>query len=443
MSTCRTAMIILGASGDLARRKLIPALRRLYEEGVFDASCAVIGSGRTAFDDDSFRRHLGAERDFASLLHYHQGLDGLREYVEALGTFDQTIVFFSLPPRVYADTAAALAQRGFGDRTRLIIEKPFGYDYDSARDLNRRLGAFFNEQHIYRIDHYLAKEAVRNILVFRFANSLFDPVWNSRYLESIQINACEEEGVGHRAQYFDGAGVIRDMVQNHLMQLLCLMTMEAPVSLDAEDIRAQKLAVLKSLKIEECRRGQYEGYREEEGVRPDSSTETYAEIRASISNFRWTGMPIFIRTGKAVHRKGTEIGVRFKSVPRLLFNEEGLVAPNRIVFKIQPAEGILLDLAGKDPGDETMQVTTMNMAFCYRSIFPGEIPEAYRKLLADAIRGDRTLFVGARETELSWKLLQPFLDKGDPTPYPRGGLPESKLLKDWIDFDAYKSMCAS
>lgn len=434
------AIVILGASGDLAKRKLIPALAKLHEQNEIDPSSVVIGSGRTDFTDESFRQRFDVHADFLNALYYHKGIPGIKEYIQSFGSFSRVIFFMALPPSVYAQTAAELSKEGFGKEATLIIEKPFGYDYNSARELNTEVARYFNESQIYRIDHYLAKEAVQNILVFRFANSLFYPVWNSRYIESIQINAFEEIGVEDRGAYFDSAGVIRDMVQNHLTQLVCLLTMEAPVSLDAEEIRAQKLNVLKVLRVSDCRRFQYKGYEEEKGVATGSQTETYAEIKLFIDSFRWSGMPVYIRVGKALNRKGTEIGIRFKSLPKLLFNKKGDLPPNRIIFKIQPFAGIVVDLSSKLPGGE-LEVADTNLAFCYHSSFESEIPEAYQKLLLDSLKGDRTLFVSAEETELAWKKYEPFLDTGGLGFYEKGTVPEVLLANDWIDFEKYGTLC--
>jgi glucose-6-phosphate 1-dehydrogenase len=435
-----SAIIILGASGDLAKRKLIPALFILCAQGKMDGSNVIIGSGRTEYTDESFRERFDIEGEFRNKLFYHTGSKGLKTYIESKGRFEQIIVFMALPPSAYTKTARMLKDEGFGEETRIIIEKPFGYDFDSARELNTQLGRYFDESQIYRIDHYLAKEAVQNILVFRFANSIFYPVWNSRYIDSIQINALEDSGVENRASYFDNAGMIRDMMQNHLMQLLCLLTMDAPSTLDAEDVRSQKIDILKVIDMQRCFRYQYEGYREEKGADANSSTETFAEVELRINNFRWTGMPVYIRAGKASTRKGTEIGVVFKEVPRLLFNKEGTIESNRIVFKIQPSEGIIIDLASKQPATDNT-VTATHMDFCYNNSFRSQIPEAYQRLLFDALRGDRTLFVGAEETECSWKLFDPFLDKGELRYYTPGTVPESRLDTEWIDFDKYARYC--
>ena len=437
----RSAIIILGASGDLAKRKLIPALSKLYENGEIDSSSIVVGSGRSEFSDQAFRARFDVCGGFADILYYYRGINGLKKFLSGKGVYERIIFFMALPPAAYASTSKELAAEGFGKETTLIIEKPFGYDYDSARTLNTALTSNFNESQIFRIDHYLAKEAIQNILVFRFANFLFSQVWSSRYIESIQINAFEEIGVEDRGAYFDGAGIIRDMIQNHLTQLLCLLTMEAPVSLDAEEIRAQKINVLKSLRVSNCCRFQYKGYHEEKGVAPDSRTETFAEMKMFIDNFRWYGMPVHIRTGKALDRKGTEIGVTFKPLPKVLFNADSGISPNRIIFKIQPSEGIIVDISSKIPGGE-MRVADTGMSFCYRDTFNTEIPEAYQKLLLDALKGDRTLFVSAEETEISWKKFEPFLNTGSELKYyEKGVAPKPCLVKEWIDFARYKSVC--
>lgn len=436
-----TAIIILGASGNLAERKLMPALNTLFKQNQIGENCVIVGSGRTPFTDEEFRNHFGLTGDFCNRLHYHQYLKGLRNFLDGMGNFRQTIIFFSLPPGAYLQTALELHDEGFKDSIRLIIEKPFGKDHASARELNRKLGELFGEESIFRIDHYLAKEVVQNILVFRFANNLFYPVWNSRYIESIQINALEEIGVIERGRYFDQAGIIKDMVQNHLLQLLLLLTMEAPNSLKPDDIKAQKINLLKTLEFQSGVTYQYEGYRTESNILPDSNTETFAEVRAEINNFRWTGMPIYIRVGKAVNRSGTEIGVRFHPVPKLLFNETGQVKPNQIIFKVQPEAGILLDLSTKKPGGD-MIITETNMEFCYRKSFDGEIPEAYQKLLLDALKGDHTLFVSAEETELAWQKMETLSVPESPLPYKRGTLPPSRFPVNWIEFGKYVNACA-
>ena len=434
----RSAIVILGASGDLARRKLIPALDSLYRSGRIGEGCVIVGSGRKRFTDDEFREHVDASSTIAPLLRYHQGIPGLMPYLKTQGKFSTIIVFFSLPPKVYADTAAALRTDGFKKGTRIIVEKPFGCDLESARELNRRLAGHFPESNIYRIDHYLAKEAVQNILVFRFANNLFYPTWNSGYIESIQINASETVGVETRGGYFDGAGVVRDMVQNHLIQMLSLMTMEAPVSLDPEDIRIQKVNVLKALEVVRFSRGQYEGYREEPMVDPLSNTETFVELEIRVRNFRWEGVPVYVRTGKDLGRKGTEIGIRFKKLPKLLYNAGGNIEPNRIIFQIHPTTGIVIDHAVKVPGSDR-DIAQSRLDFSLSDAFgPPVVEDAYQRLLMDALIGDRTLYVSGEETELAWNVLKDVLDQGDLFLYRRGIMPQSPIGVDWIDFKAYE-----
>ena len=441
METTATAFIILGASGDLTKRKIIPALARLFERGFLPSGSIIVGSGRSSFTDEDFRNLFSVSADFSSRLFYHRGIGGLKHYVAGRGLFQRYIVFLSLPPAVYASTARELYENGFRKDTSLIIEKPFGYDYNSAVMLDKELARCYSERQIYRNDHYLAKEAVQNILVFRFANQLFQPVWNAQNIESIQISATETQGIGSRGPYFDKAGIIRDMAQNHLMQLICLMTMEAPLSFRPEDVNAKKIELLRSLRIKRGYRYQYEGYREEKGISPQSITETYAELELSINNFRWSGMPVHLRCGKALNRTGTEISVRFKTLPRILFNENGGIPRNTILFKIQPAEGILINMSSKEPGNE-IRLTATSMAFCYRDSFGGEIPEAYQKILLDVIRGDHTLFVTAEETELLWKIVEPLVDKGDIIRYERGSMPPTALGISWTDFDKYSNVCA-
>ncbi len=440
MSIHNCAIVILGASGDLASRKLIPALDALYKQGKICSSTVIIGCGRTAFTRDGFRDHFTASQEFKELLYYHQYIPGLKKFINSLGSFSKIVIFLAQPPSAYGLTARELSAEGFSSEMSLIIEKPFGYDYDSARALNSELSAYFTEDQIFRIDHYLGKEAVQNIMVFRFANSIFNPVWNSQYIESIQISALEDISIVERGAYFDKTGIIRDMVQNHLLQLLALLTMEAPVNLDSDEVKIQKINLLKTITIDEIYRYQYEGYRAERGVDPESITDTFAELKLSINNFRWSGLPVYIRTGKSVHRRGTEIGIRFKSLPKLLFNAKGEMPPNQIIFKIQPAEGIVLDLATKIPGtDEEITRTFMN--FCYSSTFSKESPEAYQRLLFDALRGDHTLFVSASETEIAWFLFKGLLNDKGLTIYQEGKLPESKLNVQWIDFDKYVPFC--
>jgi glucose-6-phosphate 1-dehydrogenase len=436
----KSAIIILGASGDLAKRKLIPALSALREQAQISENSVIVGEGRSDFTDERFRERFDICPEFKTQLFYHRGIRGLKEYVDKMGIFDKTVVFFALPPGSYIDTVAALYQDGFREGVSIVIEKPFGRDFKSAENLNKALHSHYPEEQIFRSDHYLAKEAVQNILIFRFANSLFEPSWNSTYIESIQINGFEDIGVEQRAAYFDRSGIIRDMVQNHLLQMLCLTTMDPPVSLDPEDIRIQKLNILKAIEVETVSRGRYEGYLDEEGVSPNSSTETWAELKLQINNHRWAGTPVYIRTGKGLNRKGTEIGVRFRKRAHALYNPPVGTPANEIIFKVQPAEGIVLGLTGKNPGMDLELVKT-DMAFCYQGTFGGPIPEAYQKLLLAALRGDKTLFVSSEETERAWKKLDPYIDTGELISYRRGEVPSSLFGDIWIDFDSYKDSC--
>lgn len=435
------AIVIVGASGDLAKRKLIPALAALYAQGKIGSEPLILGTGRSNFTDEEFRNIFAVDGPFRERLFYHPNIAGIHEYCACAGYTGRVIFFLSLPPKAYASTAAEIAAEGFGERASIIIEKPFGHDVATAHRLNSDIATYFTEQQIFRIDHYLAKEAVQNILVFRFANSLFYPVWNSRNIESIQISALETDGVGDRAAYFDTSGIIRDMVQNHLLQLLCLLTMEAPLTLDPEDIRCQKVQVLRALRIDECYRAHYEGYRNERGIDPSSDTETYAEMRLSINNIRWAGVPVFIRTGKKMNRKGTEIGIRFKPLPKLLFNTGGDLPPNQIVFKIQPAEGIIVDIQSKIPGTDS-SIVRSKMNFCYNTSFGNAIPEAYQRLIYDVIRNDHTLFVSAQESETAWSVVEPVLGKGPLASYTPGNIPAGYSGCDWIAFDEYKALCS-
>ncbi len=445
MGPKRSAIVILGASGDLAKRKLIPALLKLCQKGQLDQSTIIVGSGRSEYTDDGFREHFGVTDRFASHLFYYRGITGLKKFLTGKGDFSRIVVFFALPPRVYSETAMRLRTEGFGDETSIIIEKPFGVDYADAVELNRQLLNCFPESNIFRIDHYLAKEAVQNILIFRFANPIFYPVWNNHYIESIQISASETIGVGDRGAYFDQAGILRDMVQNHLMQMACLLTMEAPLTLSPEDVVQKKIEILRSISIEACHRWQYEGYGKESGVREQSSTETYAELKLGISTMRWAGVPVYLRCGKALNRNGTEIGVRFKPLPGILFEKQDRLAQNMIIFMIQPNAGIIMSMAGKEVGSE-IKLTNTNMRFCYSDRTGDdevrEIPEAYQRLLLDAVRGEHTLFVTAPETELSWKVMSGVLDRGAVDSYAKGRQPQTKLGIEWIDFEQYCKTCS-
>lgn len=444
MTQSAFAVVIAGATGNLAKLKLVPALQKLFDQNRLGPDPLVIGTGRREISDEDFRNRFDLSAPFADNFFYHRNIRGIKQFMENRGPFERVVFFLSLPPAAYSDTAREIAAEGFGAKASIILEKPFGYDLDSARKLNTELTRFFDESQIFRIDHYLAKEAVLNMLVFRFANSIFEPLWNGRFVESIQINAIEQRQVEDRCEYFDGAGIIRDMVQNHLLQLLCLLTMEPALSLDSDDIRNRKIDILRVLSLDKFHRFQYRGYCNTKGIHPKSKTETFAELQMSITNSRWVGVPVLIRCGKAAHRTGTEIGVRFKPLPRILYNSNGSLEPNCIIFKIQPSEGIVLDIQSKIPGSDN-GITRSSMNFCMRDSFWGDIPEAYQRLIHDALRGDRTHFVSARELETAWDVVSPALEQSDgdgfPELYEPGTLPVSRLALRWIDFDNYFSEC--
>lgn len=436
-----SAIIILGASGDLTKRKLAPALKEIVSFGMIDiSSCLIVGCARSDYSNEEFRGLFGFEEETSARVFYHRGIKELKKFIDSHGKFKKYTFFFSLPPSAYADSARSLIEEGFRKGVHLIIEKPFGYDYESACKLNSELTECYPEEDIYRIDHYLAKETVQNILVFRFANSLFEPVWNRNFIKSIEINAFETLGVEKRGDYFDRSGIIRDMVQNHLLQLICLLTMEAPVTIDAIDISNQKMNLLKNLHFKECYRYQYDTYRSEEKVAPDSRTETFVEMKAEVYSFRWHGVPIYIRTGKRAHRRGTEICVNFHGTPPILFNEDGKLSNNKIIFLIQPRSGIVINKMSKAPGQDFLLAET-NLNFCFNTAFGDIMPEAYRKLIIDTLNGDKTLFVEARFTELAWKKVDPFLGRGELFSYRSGNLPHSRLKESWTEMERYINLC--
>jgi len=440
-------VVIFGGSGDLARRKLLPALARLRTQGLLPEKFAVVGVGRSKLDDESFRAKSGGGAEAIRDRMYYCNADYTPEGAEILdarlhdlstklGLPLNVLYYLSVPPDAFAPIVAALSQQGMVRQhadghgwSRVIIEKPFGRDLESARSLNRAILPHLTEDQIYRIDHYLGKEGVQNLLVFRFANPIFEPIWSSRHIDNIQITAAETLGVEGRGGYYETAGLLRDMIQNHLMQVLCLTCMEPPASLDPDDVRNEKVKVLKALRPlrlsgedSDIVRGQYSGgvvdgvavpgYRDEPDVPETSNTETFTALRLAIDNFRWAGVPIFLRSGKRMSHRGTQIVVTFKEGAKILFNALPGVTPprNRIVFQIQPNEGILLELGTKKPGQHII-IERTSMNFAWREAFESASPEAYERLLLDAFRGDPTLFVRSDESELSWKFLQPVLDK--------------------------------
>ncbi|QEN03495.1 glucose-6-phosphate dehydrogenase [Thiospirochaeta perfilievii] len=436
----KTVLLILGGSGDLTKRKLIPALSSIQSKKLLPDELVVIGSGRTDYTHDTYREHVETTKELCDCLYYHVGLDNIKEYINSFGDIGKIVVFFSLPPSVYAKSVQELYKQGLvGNNVSLIIEKPFGRDLESSKELEKDILKFYPKESIFLIDHYLAKEPVQNILIFRFANRIFEPNWNRFHIESIQINCSESIGIEDRAKYFDQSGMIRDMIQSHLLQLLTILTMETPKSSSASDIVAEKIKLLKKLKVKNVIRGQYEGYRDEKGVDPKSNTETFAQVEFRIDSDRWYNVPIYITTGKALKRRGTEIGVVFRDADTPIFENDNL-KKNAIVFTVQPQSGIIVDLVNKIPG-WGVSLTNTNMSFCYSNQFSNNIPDAYQRLLVDAIKGDKTLFVGIEETGEAWRVIEPALSESELIYYKKGEDPIETLIEDPLDFTKYINIC--
>jgi glucose-6-phosphate 1-dehydrogenase len=448
-------LVIFGASGDLTERKLIPALYSLDCEHLLPPGFRVLGTARTDYTNESFRQHLkeGVAKfgrlkpelwdGFAEKLFYMPGsydnpssFNQLRDWVQELGGWHGNYLFYlAVPPVVYYPIIQGLGKVGLNKSpdgwVRVIVEKPFGTDLKSARALNAEIHKFFDEDQVYRIDHYLGKETVQNLLAFRFANYLFESVWERNYIDHVQISALEDVDVGDRAGYYDQAGVVRDMLQNHLLQLLALTAMDPPIHVNAKFLRDEKVEVLEAVRPMRKSNGvwgQYEGYHEEQDVPPDSTTPTYIALKVFVDNWRWHGVPFYLRTGKALKRKSTEIMLQFKPVPHVLFREKsGEPQPNRLSICIQPDEGMHLRFELKVPGAE-VRIEPVSMDFHYNEIFGNRsLPEAYERLLLDAMQGDASLFTRSDEIERAWELVAPLLDafKGENQPklhqYPKGG----------------------
>jgi glucose-6-phosphate 1-dehydrogenase len=449
--------VIFGAAGDLTQRKLVPALYNLFLDGQLPDRFEVLGAGHGNMSDDQFRKQLkkgvnqfsrrgkAASKSWDSFAEHMKfftaDLENKKGFIEldkrlsakdrAWKTRANRIFYLALPPRMIELVTQRLSEVKLNrDRKRssIVVEKPFGRDLASARKLNRILGNVFHESQIFRIDHYLGKETVQNILAFRFGNTLFEPVWNRSYIDHVQITVAEKAGVEHRGHYYDNAGALRDMIQSHLLQILCLVCMEAPVSLNDDEIRNKKVDVLHAIRPissdvlhQFAVSGQYGmgwikgeevcGYREETGVASDSFTETFAAVRLFVDTWRWQGVPFYLRTGKRLSAKVSEVSIQFRTVPHQTFPPTTLLDlhPNRLVIAIQPEEGILLRFETKYPGG-TMQLSPVTMRFFYHEVYKTAPPDAYETLLLDVMLRDRTLFMRGDETEAAWSVIMPILE---------------------------------
>jgi glucose-6-phosphate 1-dehydrogenase len=451
-----TTLVIFGATGDLARRKLLPALYNLAHEGALPERFNLIGVSRRDQSDDEFRAQAReAVGEFSRRTPDAQLLESLLGRMRYLGIpFDNVpgyarlgeamdeldaegvqplnrVYYFSTAPEYFPVITDAIKENGLHRHqhaeVHVVIEKPFGTDLASARSLQEVVHSGFRERQVFRIDHYLGKETVQNVMAFRFANYMFEPVWNRNYIDHIQITAAEDIGIGSRAGYYDGSGALRDLVQNHMLQLLTLVCMEPPASFEANKVRDEKVKVLQAIEppttdqvAQMTVRGRYTagmvggaeapGYLDEEGVPHDSDTETYAALRLEVQNWRWAGVPIVLRTGKRLARKVTEIAVQLKPVPHMAFQSKGSVGvqPNQLILTVQPNEGVSLSLGAKIPG-ASMRIRPVNMEFLYGTSFMSQSPEAYERLILDAMRGDATLFTRNDEVDAQWSIIDPIL----------------------------------
>ena len=481
-------LVVFGASGDLTARKLLPALAALAQHGALPEPFAVVGVARTEWTDEEFRQvveQAGGDRSpawhqVAECARYVSGEYGHPDTFTALksvlddldrtvGTGGNRVFYLATVPSLFGVVAKALAAHGCntpgpgGRFARLVVEKPYGQDLDSAVALDEDLHAAFEESSIYRIDHYMGKETVQNLLALRFANAIFEPVWNRRYVDNVQITVAEELGVEHRGGFYERAGALRDIVQNHVMQVLALTLMEPPTVVDAQGIRDEKVKLLRAVVVPEVEevtgiavRGQYTagavggeaapGYRQEADVSPESTTETYVAMKLAVDNWRWAGVPVYIRTGKRLPKRATEVALEFHRVPHLAFGQREAreLRPNSILVRIQPEEGVCLSFGAKVPG-EAFRLRSVGMDFSYARAFPGPTADAYERLLHDVMIGDPTLFIRTDEVEQAWKIVDPLLsawaEDGSPLSfYPAGswGPHEADLLlardlRQWRD----------
>ena len=487
-----TSLVIFGATGDLARRKLLPALYNLAHEGALPDRFHLVGVARREKAHEDYRADCEqAIRQFSRREPDPSVLAGLLEHVKYVpGKFDQESMYprlakildgfderagerlnrafyLSTSPDFFGTIVGHLGGSGLSRRAdaevRVIIEKPFGTTLEEARALNERVLSVFDETQVFRIDHYLGKETVQNMMAFRFANGMFEPLWNRNYIDSVQITAAEDLGIGTRAGYYDEAGALRDLIQNHMLQLLCHVAMEPPVNFAAEEVRNEKVKVLEAIaaptaeQIETMAvRAQYArghsggedvpGYTEEPGVPEDSTTETFAALRLEVDNWRWAGVPFYVRTGKRLARKVTEIAVTLKPVPHLAFSQDGSlgVRPNQLVLTVQPNEGVSLQLGAKIPGTR-MVIRPVNMEFLYGTAFMSQSPEAYERLITDAMRGDATLFTRNDEVEAQWNICDPIVQTWEGTPgplpqYPAGSQGPAEADSLLLDDDRWRAL---
>ncbi|UUO09235.1 glucose-6-phosphate dehydrogenase [Blastopirellula sp. J2-11] len=434
-------IVIFGASGDLTSRKLIPALYLLYRKGRLPDATRVVGVSRTEYSHDAWRADLEKTTkqftgdsfepkmwaEFAGQVFYQPGdlqdstdMDRLATFLNELEEGESTRIYYlSTMPKLYPIAVEMLGAAGLADQSagprRVVIEKPFGTDLTTAEQLNTRVHKVFAEDHVYRIDHYLGKETVQNLLVLRFGNSIFEPLWNRNYIDHVQITVAEEVVVGRRGGYYDTSGVMRDMVQNHLLQLMMITAMESPVRFDADMVRGEKVKVLEAVRpmtgadfAQNTLRGQYKGYLNEEGVPSNSQTATFTALKLWIDNWRWQGVPFYLRSGKAMSCRTTQIVIQYKEPPLTLFDHCESMEGNRLVIQIQPAEGLQMHIQSKVP-DAGMRTRTTDLDFRFRRQFAGDLPDAYQRLLLDAIQGDASLFARSDEVELAWGIVDPIL----------------------------------
>jgi glucose-6-phosphate 1-dehydrogenase len=463
-------MVLFGVTGDLSRKKVMPAIYDLANRGLLPPGFSLVGFARRDWADqdfaqivhDSVREHARTEfreevwQQLAEGFRFVPGdfaddaaFDRLRRTIEELdevrGTGGNHVFYLSIPPRFFGDVVGQLKEHGLVDHRdgswrRVVVEKPFGHDLESARELSAILNEVFPSGSVFRIDHYLGKETVQNILAMRFANAMFEPIWNANYVDHVQITMAEDVGIGGRAGYYDGVGAARDVIQNHLLQLMALVAMEEPTSFDAENLRIEKLKVLSSVTLPRrldlaTARGQYAegwaggvkvpGFLEEEGISSSSTTETFAAIKLNVDNRRWAGVPFYLRTGKRLGRRVTEVAVVFKQAPHLPFAKAATedLTRNALVIRVQPDEGVTLRFGSKVPGT-AMEIRDVTMDFAYGGSFTEASPEAYERLILDVLLGDPPLFPRHEEVEQSWKILDPILDywaaKGRPEAYESG-----------------------